>query len=413
MDQLEKPGNCYSLFELNEYIRQVLALNFAAPVWVQAEVMQVKFSRGHCYLDLVQNGDGENEILAQAQAVIWSRQLISLQSKLGSSLNALLQPGTQVQLLVEVSFHERYGLKFHVHDIDESYTLGKLEMQRRQTLKKLQQAGLLERNKGLLLPPVIQNIAVISSAEAAGYQDFSIQLGQNAYGYHFDLVLFPAAMQGIKTVEEVGAQLKRIPPEKFDVVVIIRGGGAKLDLSAFDAYELCETIANFPLPVLTGIGHEVDETVLDKVACKSLKTPTAVAEYILFHNAQFEAAILDYGREVQLLSTELIHSQQKGLDSLRQLLFAEYRRIVQNQTLMLEFIERELPGATKNLFKSFVQQLNSLESQLALLDPAAVLKRGFALVHKRGKFVTSAHQLAPGDQMETVFADGKVESTVN
>ncbi|MAT55831.1 MAG: exodeoxyribonuclease VII large subunit [Saprospirales bacterium] len=413
MHHSAKSSNCYSLYELNEYIRQVLALNFAAPLWVQAEVMQVKFSRGHCYLDLIQKGDDSDEILAQAQAVIWSRQLFALQSKLGSSLESLMQPGTEVQLLVEVTFHERYGLKFTVQDIDESYTLGKLEIQRRKTIEKLHKAGLLERNKLLSLPPVIQRIAVISSAEAAGYKDFIGQLGQNSYGYAFDPVLFPSAMQGVKVVEEISSQLRKIKPEKFDVVVVIRGGGARLDLSAFDDYGLCETVANFPLPVLTGIGHEVDETVLDLVAHRSLKTPTAVAEFLILHNMQFEATLLETGREVQLLTTELLHGQQQGIENIRQLLLAEYRRIVQNQEMMLDFIARELPSATKNLFRTCNQQLDGIEAQLALLDPVAVMKRGFAMVQKNGKVVTSATQLSKGDEMETFFADGKVKSTVN
>ncbi len=413
MSQAPGKSNCYSLFDLNEYIRQVLALNFAAPVWVQAEVMQAKFSRGHCYLDLIQKGENEGDVLAQAQGVIWARQFFSLQSKLGPSLESLLQPGTEVQLLVEVSFHERYGLKLNVLDMDESYTLGRLELQRRKTIEKLHKAGLLERNKMLPVPPVIQRIAVISSAEAAGYKDFINQLVHNAYGYSFETVLFPSAMQGAKVVGELTRQLEKIKPGKFDVVVVIRGGGAKLDLSAFDVYELCETVANFHLPVLTGIGHEVDETVLDMVAARSLKTPTAVAEYLILHNARFEAELLEAGRNIHLLATELIHGNQKRVENTGQLLHAEYRRAVQNQELMLQFIEKELPVAVKNLFNSSHQKMDALEARLTLLDPVSVLKRGFAMVQKNGKLVSSAVQLKTGDEMETVFADGKVKSTVN
>lgn len=406
-------SNCFTLFDLNEYIRQVLALNFAAPVWVQAEVMQVKFSRGHCYLDLVQKGEDNDDILAQAQAVIWSRQLFTLQSKLGSSFQSLLQPGTEVLLQVEVTFHERYGLKLMVQDIDESYTLGKLELQRRKTIEKLQKAGLLERNKRLPLPPVIQRVAVISSEEAAGYQDFIDQLRQNAYGYAFQTRLFNAAMQGVKVVDEITERLGSIQPGEFDVVVVIRGGGARLDLAAFDDYLLCEAVANGALPVLTGIGHEVDETVLDMVAYRSLKTPTAVAEYLILHNVQFEASLLEAGREIHLMATDFIHSSQKSLEGLSRLLHAEYRRIIQNQALMLDFIAKELPGATRNVFKTQQAHLDSIEAQLSLLDPASVMKRGFAIVQKAGRLVTSAGQLSKGDQMETVFADGKVKSTVN
>lgn len=408
-----KSTNCFSLFDLNEYIKQVLALNFSNSVWVQAEVMQVKFSRGHCYLELIQKGEDSEEVVAQAQAVIWARQTFILQSKLGVSFDALLQPGMEVQLLVEVSFHERYGLKLIVQDIDETYTWGKLELLRRETILKLQKLGLLERNKAQELPSVIQKIAVISSPDAAGYKDFINQLGNNAYGYRYNLTLFPSAMQGSKVVDELIAQLNKIKEEKFDTVVIIRGGGAKLDLAAFDAFNICEAVAKFHLPVLTGIGHEVDETVLDIVAHQSLKTPTAVAEYLILHNMQFEASILDLGREIHHQVQELIHDNSKALSNTSQFVRAECRRILDGQSLMLDFIEKELPAATRSQLRNCDACLENLSSQVSLLDPKAVLRRGFSMVMKDGKVVRNASQLVSGDEIETSFIDGTIRSTVN
>lgn len=403
----------YSLFELNEYIRQALALNFASPLWVRAEVLQSKFSKGHCFLELIEKGEGENEVVAQAEAVIWAKQFFALQAKLGTSLPALLRPGTEIQLLVEVTFHERYGLRLIVQDIDEGFTLGKLELKRQQTLEKLQKEGLLDRNKSVPLPLVVQRIAVISSPEAAGYHDFVNQLEFNPYGYQFKWHLFHAAMQGVNVTHEIKAQLTRINPSLYDVVVIIRGGGAKLDLTAFEEYELCEAIANFNLPVFTGIGHEVDETLLDRVAAISLKTPTAVAEHIIFHNARFEATLVEAVRTIHLLSTEMVYERQREIETLRQFILAECRRVLQNHALMLGFTENELHGACRNYLSAAAQQLANVESKLALLDPVSVMERGFALVQKNGKIVTSAGQLSAGDAMETVFADGIIKSTVN
>ena len=266
-------NNQLSLFELNEYVRQVIALNFAEAIWVSAELAQVNVSKGHYWIDIIEKSELTGEIIAQSSAVLWQREYRRIKAKMPLQIEGILQQGRQVLLKVSVEFSERYGYKLIVQDIDPAFTLGKLELERQATINTLVKANLIQKNKQLPRPPVLQRIAVISSENAAGYHDFCAQIDNNPYGYAFDYQLFKAAMQGVQTEYEVLAQLARIQEkkDKFEAVIIIRGGGAKLDLAAFDSLEIAKAVANFPLPVFAGIGHEIDETVLDLVAHLSLK----------------------------------------------------------------------------------------------------------------------------------------------
>ena len=258
----------YSLFDLNQFIRRVIALNLAQPVWIECEIGQCNISRSHYWLELIQQSEDNETVIAQASAVIWSKKHRQLRQQLGARLPQLLQEGMAVRLKVQVDYHERFGLKLMIDDIDSDYTLGQLALQRQAILQRLQQEQLLGRNAQTPLPTVVQRIAVISSARAAGYQDFVEQLNNNDYGYQYRLQLFPSAMQGAAVEKELFEQLQQIEQhrQRYDAVVIIRGGGSKLDLQAFDNYLLAQKVAQMPLPVLTGIGHDIDDTVLDAVA---------------------------------------------------------------------------------------------------------------------------------------------------
>ena len=402
----------YTLYELNEYIRQVLALNLSEPMWIRCELAQVKRSRGHCYLDLVQKGEQGDEVIAQSQAVIWTIQLQTLQKKLGLELDAILQEGMEVLLLAKVEFHERFGLKLLVLDIDPGYTLGQLALKRRETILKLKKEGLLEKNKNVDLPAVIQRIAILSSESAAGLKDFLNEMSHNEFGYIFQFNLFPVAMQGSKVTDEILASLKKIKAEEFDALVIIRGGGSKLDLVAFDEYVLCKNLAHAPLPIICGIGHEVDETVLDRVVHTSLKTPTAVAGFIIHHNMHFESQVIQLGHEIKNNTQELIQEQYQFVNQLSSMANQHVFNHIQRQQMMLDYIKNELPNLFKNKLKLAAFKLELLNKSAKFLDPILTLKRGFTITMKNGKPITNKSRLKAGDELETVFYKKKIKSVL-
>ncbi len=402
----------YSLFELNEFIRQVLALNLSDGLWVRCELAQVKHSRGHCYLDLVQKSENGEAVIAQGNAVIWAKKLRTLRQKLGLESDALLQEGMEVLILVNVEFHERFGLKLIVADFDPSYTLGKLATKRRETLMQLQKEGLLEKNKKFALPAVVQRIAILSSENAAGLKDFLNELSGNDFGYAFSFHLFPVAMQGVKVSAEIAKELKNIDAGLYDVIVIIRGGGSKLDLAAFDEYEICKNLSQASLPVIAGIGHEVDETVLDQVVHTSLKTPTAVAGFIIHHNLRFESQIMQLGTEVQSSANLLLNDQKLMLQQLFQSVAQQSDSELQRQKMMLGFISKELPSLLKTNITSELTRLDMLEKSVLFLGPDMTLRRGFSITQKDGKTIDNGSKLKPGDEIETIFLNNKVTSIV-
>ncbi len=407
-----KSRQAYSLFELNEFIRQVVALNFPEPLWVEAEVLQARCSRGHWYIDLVQKSEEDEEVKAQAQAVIWIGQAARIQRALGQKLEDFLLSGVQVRLLVRVEFHERYGLKLNVQDIDSAFTMGQLEQQRLQTLDRLQREGLLELNRQLALPPVLQRIAVISSRQAAGYADFRHQLERNPYGYAFDVRLFQSAVQGANVSTEFVKSMASLDPERFDCVVVIRGGGSRLDLAAFDSWEVCAAAARCPLPILVGIGHETDRTLLDYVAHTALKTPTAVAEFIIQRNAEFETAVLEMGERIRDLAREMLYETELDLNYRTQLLRSHANRVIDGKTMQLDFLESTLPEALSRFYETQLLQLQSVEQTVQAMDPRNTLKRGFAIVRKNGRAISKLGEILPGDEVEGQLSDGFFTSQV-
>ncbi|MFK7808972.1 MAG: exodeoxyribonuclease VII large subunit, partial [Saprospiraceae bacterium] len=311
----------YSLYELNEYIRRIIALNVPRAIWLTAEIAQCNLSRGHLYLNLIQKNEETEDLMAKSDAVIWSTDVRRLKRKLGKDFQSLVQEGVEVKIAVRVDYNERYGMKLIVEDIDPVYTIGKMEMVRRETIATLEKENLMHKNKALELPSVLQRIALISSETAAGYQDFMTQLANNNYGYSFNVKLFPTAMQGKNTSPEVVQQLERIDRfGAYDCVVITRGGGAKLDLMAFDDYELNKAVANCKTPVISGVGHETDDSILDLIAKRSLKTPTAVAEFLINYNLQFESNLVHLGQQLYLNSQERINADLFSLEEAHQIL---------------------------------------------------------------------------------------------
>lgn len=405
----------YSLFDLQEYIRRVLALNFGEAIWVTAEVAQMSQSRGHLFVELVQKGpEADSPLVAQASAVLWQRDYQRLRLSLGRVLDELLVDGRELRLEVRVDYHERYGLKLVITDADPSYTYGRLELQRRQTIETLREQGLLEKNRTLPMPRVLQRIAVISSEGAAGFQDFREQLTQNAFGYAFQCRFFSSAVQGDRLEAEMLAALDAVAVQagRFDAVVILRGGGARTDLAGFDSLALCQRAAALPIPLFTGIGHDIDQTVLDMVAASALKTPTAVADFLVQHNLFFE-------NEIQRLAGQIRETAQTRLKrnalELAQLETAT-RWAVQGQlrreTQGLETLETALANLLQQRLFRAQTQLDQAEQLCAALHPDSVLRRGFSITRKAGKVVASVDSIQAGDVLETQIKDGTLVSEI-
>lgn len=390
----------YTLDQVTGFLRRVLALNFPEPLWLAAELAQANESRGHYWLTLVQKDEATDDIVAQLEAVLWRNQLDGLRRIYGlKTVRDLLQRGMSVRLRTTMSFHERFGMRLVVEDIDPAHTIGALELRRQRTLETLAAAGLLDRNAARPLPPVPQRLAVISSTTAAGLADFRDQLAANPYGYAFDLRLFPAAMQGARTSPEVLRRLREIErqgPDRFAAVVIVRGGGGRTELAAFDEEALCRAVADFPLPVLCGIGHETDESVLDRVAHTSLKTPTAVAAFLVERLAAAEGRALAAGRRVAAEAAAATARAGRRLDGRLAALTAAGRMTLATETARLDTLAAELRRRPAEQLRAAAERLTHHEQLLTALRPSTTLGRGYALVEQEGKLITAPEELRPG-----------------
>ncbi len=404
----------YSLLELQEYLRRVLALNFGDPLWVSCELAQVSRSRGHFFLSLVQQKEETEAYVARTEGVLWAMDYRRLRRKHGVQIDQLFQEGMSVLLQVRVDYHERFGLKLIIADVDPAYSVGKMALRRQQIVADLEKQGLRNRNAQIPLKPVLQKIAVLSSSRAAGYQDFIEQLTGNGYGYQFHAELFPVAMQGEMVKKEVPAQLKNISQHaaQFDAVVLIRGGGARLDLLAFDQREVGVAIAECPLPVFTGIGHDSDESVADLVAHTALKTPTAVADFLIEHNLQFEQSILELGQMIRSFTQSQLQGEQLELAGLKQQLTFFSRQHLQTNRQSLHYFEEQIQKAAKQYLKQESWQLTNLEQLIQSLDPEQMLRRGFVQVQRAGEVITHQEQLAAADEVALRFQDGIVHTKV-
>ncbi len=413
----------YSLQELNEFLRRVIALNFNESVWITAEIGQIGLSRGHYYIDLLQKE--ENSIIAQMSAVIWATDYKRIQRILGSNtvmqglmaqdaLKGVLAEGMEIKLKGRLDFHEKFGLKIIIEDIDATYTIGKLELQRRQLINDLNRKGLLARNKNLRLPTVIQRIAVISSETAAGWQDFRNHISHNDYQYAFDIQFFQSAMQGSLVEKTMMHQLDsiKILSHLFDCVVIIRGGGSRLDLSAFDTPTICETIAKFPIPVITGIGHETDQSVIDLVAHSSLKTPTAVADFIIAHNSRFEASLIEIQNFINHYVSDRLNTEGGKLQLAENSIQSAALYFIKNQQNMLDYIEKQVPQYAESAVKFENLKMKNFINIIDLISIEATLKRGFSLTRVNNEYISQLDEIKEGDILETQILDGVFKSKV-
>lgn len=428
-------AEAYTLSELNTTIREALELTFPDTFWVVAEISETRCdSKGHCYLGLVEKRDGV--VIAQMRANVWAYTYRNVSHKFEKATGESLKKGMQVLLSAEVTFHEVYGLSLNIKDIDPTYSLGEMAKKKRETIERLNKEGLIDLNKALLLPLVPQRIAVISSESAAGYGDFISHIENNPYGYTIHHKLYQSLMQGEGAEESILSALSKIKKKThlYDVVVIVRGGGSQIDLSCFDSYSLAVKVAKFPLPVITGIGHERDDTVCDIVAHKKMKTPTAVAGFIIDGIRTFEDNLLDMERRlihgakdllkeekhrfrhiVQSFShiiTKRFHTEDKRLHTIIHRLMNGTNQAINFRTNNLTFEISQLSSSLKSLFKTQDERIKHLEQGIRLLDPANVLKRGYSITYLNNKAVKAVAELTEGDMIETRLYEGSIKSKV-
>lgn len=405
-----------SLFDLNALVKRALSECLPDEYWVQAELSDVRSNAtGHCYLEFIQKDARGNNLIAKARGTIWSNVYRLLKPYFEEATGQLFTSGIKVLVKVTVDFHELYGYSLTVYDIDPTYTLGDMARRRREILKQLEDEGVLALNKELDMPVLPQRIAVISSPTAAGYGDFCHQLQNNTQGFFFYTELFPAIMQGTQVEKSILQALDRINERinEFDVVVIIRGGGATSDLSGFETYLLAASCAQFPLPVITGIGHERDDTVIDSVAHTRVKTPTAAAEYLI--NRVEEAAEHLYGLSEQLKDAVVarLEREKERLNMLRNSIPSLAFLRISDAKMRLLTVNKDLSQSVKSLLIRQKHHLELLNQRINDASPERLLKRGYSITLKDGKTVTNANQLKEGDLISTRLAGGEVFSVIN
>lgn len=380
----------YTLSELCQAIEQVLQFELGDTYWVRAEIASLT-ERGHCYMELVEKAKN-NTVAAKLRATCWQQVYHLLSAYFATETGQTLSVGMQVLLQVEVSFHAVYGLSLNVVGIDPTFTLGDLARQRQLTIQRLQEDGVMDLQRALTIPSLPRRIAVISAADAAGYGDFCHQLLSNSSGFLFRTQLFPAVMQGDQSPASIIAALEQIAyqVEQYDVVVIVRGGGATTDLRNFDDYSLAFHCANFPLPIIAGIGHTRDVSVVDMVVHTSVKTPTAAAEWLITAMQEQADRLAELQLRLQRIAQHAIRKQQHQLDTLWQSLrFATQRRSHRQRA-----------------------QLELWAKTIALHSPERIYRMGYTLATVNGKIVRSIHDVQAGEQLLTHTADGVIQSEV-
>ena len=404
-----------SLYELNQQIKSVIKNATEPAYWVFAEISELKINvSGHCYVELVEKDEITENLKARSRATIWSSTFRMVSSYFESSAGIPLSPGIKIMVKVTVDFHEVYGLSLNIIDIEPSYTVGELARKKQEIISRLIQEGVFDMNRELDFPGLPKRIAVISSETAAGYGDFTDQLLNNEYDFQFHVKLFPAYMQGEDAENSIIHALENIHryEDFFDIVVIIRGGGSQADLSCFNNYRLALHVVQFPLPVITGIGHEQDETIVDLVAHLQLKTPTAVAEYLI-------SCFLDEFEQLNELTSRLVRQTNERVEKenarISQIGYQcsmAVRKLVSGQNSKLQQIKLRLGYVVQEAIARMQHHLNILEERNQYLNPLEILKRGYSITRQNGKIVKDGKLLDKGDFLETLFYKGKRKSRV-
>ena len=436
-----------TLYELNGLVREVIECEIPNEYWVEAELSECRESRGHCYMELIQKDEQNAMPIAKASAKCWASKWMIVRPYFERTTGQHLHAGMKVLLKVYPQFHEAYGFSWIVTDIDPTYTLGDMARKRQEIIRQLKEEGVFDLQKDLHLPLFCQRIAVISSQTAAGYGDFCNQLSDNPYGFKFQTRLFPAIMQGEGVEQSIIAALERIfseysdfsdhsentvPP--FDCVVIIRGGGATSDMSGFDTLALAENVANFPLPIITGIGHDRDESILDMVSHTRVKTPTAAATLLIDHLKIVHDAINNAQESITLFTRQKLSTLNSQLSTLQEMLPKLFTIVKTRQEACIESLYMRILSCIRETVISSLGKINAFETRLPILtdrrlmtekhrlqlmeekaknlDPTLLLQRGYSITTKNGKVVRYVEELQIGDDLETHLANGTVHSIV-
>jgi exodeoxyribonuclease VII large subunit len=430
-----------TLYELNHLVKDVLESEMPDEYWVEAELSECRESKGHCYMELIQKDERSATPIAKASAKCWVSKWMLIRPYFERTTGQRLHAGMKVLLKVYPQFHEAYGFSWIITDIDPTYTLGDMARKRQEIIRQLKEEGVFDLQKELQLPLFCQNIAVISSETAAGYGDFCNQLTDNPYGFLFHTQLFPAIMQGdgveqsvINALEEI-FDVQSSLSDMFDCVVIIRGGGATSDMSGFDTLALAENVANFPIPIITGIGHERDESILDMVSYLRVKTPTAAAAFLIEHLKEVRDSIEDLQNRMihcaqQKLSAlnsnlsaiadviprlfSIVKTRQEArLDSLFSSLLSSIQQTILAQKSNLATFEQRIPMliVDRRLTAEY-HRLEMLEEKIKSLDPALLLRRGYSITLFKGKAVRDPLALKKGDEIETRIEKGIIKSII-
>ena len=424
-----------SLFELTCLIKTELEKNLEPSYWVVAEISDLKVNaKGHCYIELVEK-EG-SFVSAKIRANIWAYTYRNLSGWFEAITHTTLQPGIKILLNATVQYHELYGMSLNIKDIDPNFTLGERARKRQEVIQRLKDEGIFDMNREIPLPLVPQRVAIISSETAAGYGDFMSQISDNGRAFKLHTRLYASLMQGDQAPKEIISALLKINDQisNYDLVVIIRGGGSQIDLDCFDDFELTSHIAQYPLPIITGIGHERDETISDLVANTRLKTPTAVAEFLISGFERFEERLNEMAyrieksglqqlqhaqhtltntvHELQSATKSVIYNAEKQIDQRGLILKYSIHDFFKSEKRKVDNFETPLHKAKNQRLIEAHKRLTNLEKQLGLLHPDAVLKRGFTMTLLKGKMIPLNMEFKGGEEIETITAQQKIVSTV-
>ena len=411
----------YSLRQLNLLVREAIETELPDEYWVEAELSECRENSGHCYMELIEKDERTNTPIARASAKCWRQTWQMAKPYFERTTGQQLRAGMKVLLKVYAQFHEAYGFSWIVSDIDPTYTLGDMARKRQEIIRQLKEEGVFDLQRELRIPTFAKRIAVISAQNAAGYGDFCRQLEDNDYGFRFEVTLFPAIMQGEQVESSIIAALNAIyeatvpdgsPSGPYDCVVIIRGGGATADLSGFDTLALAENVAQFPLPVITGIGHDRDESILDMVANTKVKTPTAAAALLIENLRQVLDRINSAQQHLTTAISTKLSTLNVQLSSLQALIPTLALRTIGDQRHRIEMQENRLPVAIERRLTSQKHLLESLSLKLQGFDPQLLLSRGYSITLHNGRAVRDPKQLKVGDEIETKVEHGTIQSVV-
>lgn len=400
------------MLELNRMVRESIECEMPEEYWVEAELSECRETRGHCYMELIQKDELSATPVAKAQAKCWANKWLTIRPYFERITGQQLHAGMKVLLQVYPQFHEAYGFSWIVNDIDPTYTIGDMARKRQEIIKKLKDEGVFDLQKELCLPMFCQRIAVISSQTAAGYGDFCNQLADNPYGFKFETQLFPATMQGEGVEQSIINALERIYDTDYDCVVIIRGGGATSDMSGFDTLALAENVANFPIPIITGIGHERDESILDMVSHTRVKTPTAAAAFLIEHLKEVLDVIDNSQDRIARYAQQKLTTLNSQLAIVSESIPRLFSLVKTRQESKLDIFEQRMRTSIDRRLTSESHKLELISEKLKALDPTLLLARGYSITMHNGHAVKDASSLAPGTEIETRLAKGTIHSII-